>query len=51
MVKAKGASKAAEKKKERLAMQKKMDSRLLIVNAANAQEDPLSSLPSFKVNS
>ena len=50
MVKGKIGSKAAEKKKERIAMQRKMDSRLIYVNAANKQMDPLASLPSFKVN-
>ena len=49
IMKAKNNSKAAEKKKERLAMQKKMDSRILIVKAANAQANPLDALPSFKV--
>ena len=49
MAKAKGNSKATEKKKERLALQKKMDSRVQIVKAANDQPDPLNSLPSFKV--
>ena len=49
MAKAKVSSKAAEKKKERLEMQKKVDARIKFVNAANKQEDPLSALPSFKV--
>jgi len=48
MVKGKISSKSAEKKKERIAMQRKMDARLVFVNAANQQEDPLASLPSFK---
>ncbi len=47
---AKGKSaKGAEKKRERIAMMKKMDARIAIVKTANAQEDPLASLPSFKV--
>ena len=47
---AKGRSaKGAEKKRERIAMQRKMDARLVFVKAANAQDDPLASLPSFKV--
>lgn len=50
MGKSKENSKAAEKKRDRIAMQKKMDARILIVNAANAQPDPLEALPSFKVN-
>ena len=50
MVKGKIGSKAAEKKKERIAMQRKMDARLVFVNAANQQVDPLATLPSFKVN-
>jgi len=49
MAKAKVTSKAAEKKKERLEMQKKVDARIKFVNAANKQEDPLGALPSFKV--
>ena len=49
MVKGKIGSKAAEKKKERIAMQRKMDARLVFVNAANQQVDPLAALPSFKV--
>lgn len=48
MVKGKIGSKAAEKKKERIAMQRKMDARLVFVNAANQQVDPLATLPSFK---
>jgi len=47
MAKAK-VSKAAEKKKERLEMQKRVDARIKFVNAANKQEDPLGALPSFK---
>lgn len=43
------SSKAAEKKKERLAMERKMNERLKIVAVANEQKDPLESLPSFKV--
>jgi len=49
MAKGKVNSKAAEKKKERLEMQKKVDARIKFVNAANKQEDPLAALPSFKV--
>ena len=49
MAKAKANSKAAEKKKERLEMQKKVDARIKFVNEANKQEDPLAALPSFKV--
>lgn len=50
MAKGKMNSKAAEKKKERIALQRKMDARIAIVREANAQPDPLSGLPSFKVN-
>ena len=42
-------SKSAKKKQERLAMQRKMDARVAIVKTANLQDDPLASLPSFKV--
>jgi len=45
---AKGNSKAAEKKRDRIAMQRKMDARVAIVKTANLQDDPLDSLPSFK---
>ena len=41
-------SKAAEKKKERLALQKKMDQRVKFVKEANDCKDPLGQLPSFK---
>jgi len=41
-------SKAAEKKRQRVAMQRKMDARVAIVKTANLQDDPLASLPSFK---
>ena len=44
------SSKAALKKKERLELQKKMDSRVVIVKAANDQLDPLDKLPSFRVS-
>ena len=47
---AKGNSKAAEKKRDRIAMQRKMDARVAIVKTANLQDDPLGSLPSFKVS-
>jgi len=43
-----GSSKAAEKKKERLEMEKLMNSRVQLVKAANSVEDPLENLPSFK---
>merc|ERR1711997_597383 len=36
------------KKRERIALQRKMDARISIVKAANEQADPLASLPSFK---
>ena len=49
MAKGNPQSKAAEKKRERIAMQRKMDARVAIVKTANLQDDPLSSLPSFKV--
>ena len=49
MAKAKLHSKAAEKKKERIEMQKKVDARIKFVNEANKQDDPLAALPSFKV--
>lgn len=43
-----GSSKAAEKKRERLEMEKLMNSRVQLVKAANDVEDPLENLPSFK---
>jgi len=49
MGKGKTSSKAAAKKKERLDLQKKMDARVAIVKAANQQQDPLETLPSFQV--
>ena len=49
MGKAKPNSKAAEKKRERLEMEKKMNARVAIVKAANSSSDPLENLPSFKV--
>ena len=51
MGKAKPNSKAAEKKRERLEMEKKMNARVAIVKAANNTSDPLENLPSFKVKS
>ncbi len=45
----KKVSKAGERKKERLANERLMNERLQFVRAANAQEDPLGALPSFKV--
>jgi len=48
MGKAKPNSKAAEKKRERLEMEKKMNARVAIVKAANNTSDPLENLPSFK---
>lgn len=42
-------SKAKEKKRERIALEKKMNSRVAFVKAANDQPDPLATLPSFKV--
>jgi len=48
MGKSKTNSKAAEKKRERLEMEKKMNSRVQLVKAANSVEDPLETLPSFK---
>ena len=49
MGKAKANSKAAEKKRERLEMEKKMNGRVVLVKAANQMDDPLENLPSFKV--
>ena len=49
MGKAKPNSKAAEKKRERLEEEKKMNARVAIVKAANNTDDPLENLPSFKV--
>ena len=43
------SSKAAEKKKERLALERKMNQRVKIVNEANLQDNPLDALPSFAV--
>merc|ERR1712223_261461 len=48
MGKAKANSRAAEKKRERLEMEKKMNARVAIVKAANNTTDPLENLPSFK---
>ena len=48
MGKAKENSKAAEKKRERLEMEKKMNVRVALVKAANRVDDPLQGLPSFK---
>ena len=50
MGKSKSNSKAAEKKRERLELEKKMNSRVQLVKAANKVEDPLENLPSFKVS-
>ena len=50
MAKGKENAKAAVKKRERIALQRKMDARISIVKAANEQADPLASLPSFKVS-
>lgn len=44
----KANSKAAEKKRERLEMEKKMNARVALVKAANAVDDPLENLPSFR---
>ena len=49
MGKAKANSKAAEKKRERLETEKKMNARVAFVKAANNLDDPLENLPSFKV--
>ena len=43
------SSKAAQKKQERLDLQRKMDERVKLVKAANQMSDPLQTLPSFKV--
>ena len=43
------SSKAAEKKRERLELERRMNDRIKFVKAANAQKDPLEALPSFKV--
>merc|ERR1712038_430604 len=48
MGKAKANSRAAEKKRERLEMEKKKNAREAIVKAANNTTDPLENLPSFK---
>jgi len=48
MGKSKANSKAAEKKRERLDMEKKMNWRVALVKAANSASDPLENLPSFK---
>ncbi len=44
------SSKAADKKRDRLALEKLMNHRLQFVKAANEQEDPLQALPSFRVS-
>ena len=49
MGKAKANSKAAEKKRERLELEKKMNARVAIVKVANDASDALENLPSFKV--
>ena len=49
MTKSKSNTKAADKKKERIELQKRIDARIKFVSEANKQEDPLSALPSFKV--
>ena len=49
MTKSKSNTKAADKKKERIELQKRIDARIKFVSEANKQEDPLSILPSFKV--
>jgi len=41
-------SKAKEKKAKRLEMEKKMNDRVAIVNAANSVKDPMEALPSFR---
>lgn len=43
------SSKAAEKKRDRLALERRMNDRIKIVKAANDCPDPLQQLPSFKV--
>ena len=43
------SSKAAEKKRDRLALERRMNDRIKIVKAANDLPDPLEQLPSFKV--
>jgi len=48
MGKVKGSSKAADKKRERLDLEKKMNARIALVKAANDVDDLLESLPSFK---
>lgn len=48
MGKAKANSKAAEKKRERLELEKKMNARVALVKVANDASDPLENLPSFK---
>lgn len=42
------SSKAAQKKKDRLEMERRMNERVALVKAANAQADPLDQLPSFQ---
>ena len=49
-LKDKSKSKAKEKKRERLQLQRRIDARIPLVKAANANPDPLAALPSFKVN-
>jgi len=49
MGKAKANSKAAEKKRERLELEKKMNARVALVKVANDASDALENLPSFKV--
>lgn len=44
------SSKAAQKKKDRLEMERRMNERVALVKAANAQADPLDQLPSFQVH-
>ena len=44
------SSKAAEKKRDRLELEKRMNSRVSIVKKANEQEDPMATLAPFKVS-
>ena len=43
------SSKAAEKKRDRLELEKKMNARVSIVKAANEQADPMAQMMPFKV--
>ena len=46
----KQSARATERKAEKEALKKKMEAKAAIVEEANAMDDPLGQLPSFKVS-